>query len=547
MRTLPLLDRATTLQREVLRSIGISLAMKGADESANGKIGLHRIQVPAFNLARLLSEAAGAEAMARYYGKHEGEFEQRLAVLSVAASVNNLVTALLADPHQFGLNDPGVFEEFFSVANHLRTHTSAETWVRFGQDVLERDSDYSGLPGLDETHLEFRGMFARFADSVIAPVAEKIHRNDSIIPDEILDQLAELGAFGISIPQEYGGSFYDHSVMVIATEELSRGSLGAGGSVLTRPEICAKALLAGGTEEQKNRWLPLIASGQKMVCIAVTEPNTGSDVARVSLTAAATEGGYLLNGEKTWATFAGRSELLCILARTGSASDGHRGLSLFLVEKPYDPASDEHHFRYQQDGGGIIEGHAIPTIGYRGMHSFSVTFENYFVPSENLIGQEGRGFYLQMQGFAGGRIQTAARAVGVMEAAFREAISYVKSRKVFGQRLADLALTQQKIAMMAARIQTNRQLALHVAGLMDQGGGSTEASLVKFLACKDAEWVTREAMQLHGGMGYSEEYPVSRYFVDARVLSIFEGAEEILGLQVIARPFLEQFVQPVPA
>jgi (2S)-methylsuccinyl-CoA dehydrogenase len=335
--------------------------------------------------------------------------------------------------------------------------------------------------------------------------------------------------------------------MIIATEELSRGSLGAGGSVLTRPEICAKALLAGGTEEQKNYWLPLIASGRKMVCIAVTEPNTGSDVARVSLSATPTDGGYLLNGEKTWATFAGRSEILCVLARTGSVSDAHKGLSLFLVEKPYEQSGDEHHFRFEQENNGVIEGHAIPTIGYRGMHSFSVTFENYFVPSENLIGEEGRVFYLQMQGFAGGRIQTAARAIGLMEAAFREAIGYVKSRKAFGYHLADFPLTQQKIGLMAAKIQTNRQLALHVASLMDQGNGSMEASLVKFLACRDAEWVTREAMQLHGGMGYSEEYPVSRYFVDARVLSIFEGAEEILGLQVIARPFLEQSAQPVPA
>jgi (2S)-methylsuccinyl-CoA dehydrogenase len=333
--------------------------------------------------------------------------------------------------------------------------------------------------------------------------------------------------------------------MVIATEELSRGSLGAGGSVLTRPEICAKALLAGGTEEQRRRWLPVIASGEKMVCIAVTEPNTGSDVARVSLTATPVPGGYLLNGEKTWATFAGRSEILCVLARTGSPELGHKGLSLFIVEKPYEPGSDERHFRHDQPGGGTIEGHAIPTIGYRGMHSFSISFTDCFVPENQRIGEEGQGFYLQMQGFTGGRIQTAARAIGVMEAALRASAEYVRSRKVFGKPLADFGLTQSKIGMMAARIMADRQFALHVASLMDEGGGSTEASLVKLLACRDAEWVTREAMQLHGGMGYSEEYPVSRYFVDARVLSIFEGAEEILALQVIARPFLEQFLAPV--
>ncbi len=199
-------------------------------------------------------------------------------------------------------------------------------------------------------------------------------------------------------------------------------------------------------------------------------------------------------------------------------------------------------FRHQQSTGGVIEGRAIPTIGYRGMHSFAVAFDNYFVPEQNLIGEEGQGFYLQMQGFAGGRIQTAARAIGVMEAAFRAAVSYVKSRKLFGQNLADFTLTRYKLAQMAAKIQADRQLAYRVALMMDNHEGGTEASLVKFLACKDAEWVTREAMQLHGGMGYSEEYQVSRYFLDARVLSIFEGAEEVLALQVIARPYLQQFV-----
>jgi (2S)-methylsuccinyl-CoA dehydrogenase len=280
-----------------------------------------------------------------------------------------------------------------------------------------------------------------------------------------------------------------------------------------------------------------------MVCVAVTEPNTGSDVASVALTAEKAPGGYILTGEKTWATFAGRAEILCVLARTGSQDSGHRGLSLFLVEKPYDPSQPEYHFRHEQPDGGSIDGRAIPTIGYRGMHSFSVSFDTYFVPGENLIGDEGRGFYLQMQGFAGGRIQTAARAVGVMEAAFRAAVAYVKSRKLFGRPLSDFPLTQYKLAQMAARIQASRQLAYKVAAMMDRGEGIMEASLVKLLACREAEWVTREAMQLHGGMGYSEEYPVSRYFLDARVLSIFEGAEEVLATQVIARPYLQQFLR----
>ena len=544
MPNLPILDRAVALQREALNIVGGALAGKTQENGPVTPGAFNCIQVQAFELARWLSEAAATDALVQY-AKNEsvGDLEKRLAVLFASQSVTRLAAQLSVEAQSYGLHSATALEEFFSLAQHLRIHTTPESWTQLGQAILDREGTPTFASGLDQTHEGFRDMFARFSDDVIAPLAEETHRKDKIIPDNVLRQLADLGVFGISIPQEYGGSFYDHAVMVIATEELSRGSLGAGGSVLTRPEICAKALLAGGTEEQKRRWLPTIASGEKMVCIAVTEPNTGSDVARVSLTATRSPGGFVLNGEKTWATFAGRSEILCVLARTGLPSSGRKGLSLFIVEKPYDPSGNEHHFRHQQNAGGVIEGRSIPTIGYRGMHSFSVSFENYFVPEENLIGEEGRGFYLQMQGFAGGRIQTAARAIGVMEAAFRAAVAYSKSRKLFGQRLADFNLTKFKIGQMAARIQANRQLAYHVARLMDDGGGTMEASLVKLLACKDAEWVTREAMQLHGGMGYSEEYPVSRYFLDARVLSIFEGAEEVLALQVVSRPFLEQFMQ----
>jgi (2S)-methylsuccinyl-CoA dehydrogenase len=549
MKPLPILDRAVSLQKEALRFVGEALALKSQGNCPVGQSLFQCIQVQAFDLARWLSEAAASAALAKQTGR-EGldEFEKRLAILFVSESVTRLASDLSHQYQDYGLHSTENLEEFLSLAHHLRIHCTSEAWAQLGLEVIERDRLPWTALDLDETHEGLRDVFAKFSDSVIAPMAEDIHRNDRILPDSVLRQLADLGAFGISIPPEYGGCFYDHAAMLIATEELSRGSLGAGGSVLTRPEICAKALLAGGTEAQKRKWLPVIASGEKMVCVAVTEPNTGSDVARVSLSATRVDDGYVLNGEKTWATFAGRSEILCVLARTGPPEQGHRGLSLFIVEKPYEPGNgSEHEFRYAQPGGGVIEGRSISTIGYRGMHSFSVAFENYVVPAENMIGSEGQGFYLQMQGFAGGRIQTAARALGVMEAAFRAAVSYTKSRKLFGQHLSDFNLTRFKIGRMAARIQANRYLAFDVARKMDRGEGGPEASLVKFLACRDAEWVTREAMQLHGGMGYSEEYAVSRYFLDARVLSIFEGAEEVLGLQVIARPYLEQFLQPVPA
>jgi (2S)-methylsuccinyl-CoA dehydrogenase len=328
--------------------------------------------------------------------------------------------------------------------------------------------------------------------------------------------------------------------MVVATEELSRGSLGIGGSLVTRPEILTRALVAGGTEEQKQTWLPRIATGELMAGIMVTEPDFGSDVAGVKVAATPADGGWKVNGVKTWATFAGRADVLMLLARTDpDRSKGHRGLSVFIVEKP---RTEGHAFHFEQDGGGTIDGSAIDTIGYRGMHSYEVAFDNWWVPNENLIGGEGglgKGFYLQMAGFENGRLQTAARAVGLMQAAFEAGLSYSQERNVFGKSVFDYQLSKAKLARMAFLIQAGRQFSYEVARRMARGEGTLEASMVKAYVCRAAEWVTREAMQLHGGMGYAEEFPVSRYFVDARVLSIFEGADETLCLRVIARRLTE--------
>lgn len=382
--------------------------------------------------------------------------------------------------------------------------------------------------------------FARVAEEVVAPLAEKIHREDLTIPDEILREIADMGCFALSIPERFGGTApdggHDNLAMVVVTEELSRGSLAAAGSPLTRPEIMARALMAGGDRHQQAKWLPGVAAGKPLCAIAVTEPDCGSDVAAVRLKATRTEGGYLLNGAKTWCTFAGKAELLLVLARTDAdPAAGHRGLSLFLLEKP---STDEHAFEYRQPEGGTLSGKAIPTLGYRGMHSYTLFFDNVFVPAENLVGgpgAEGKGFYLTMAGFAGGRLQTAARACGLMRAAFDAAARYAQERKVFGKRLADYQLTLAKLGLLGASLRACQEMTYHVAGLMDEGQGQMEASLVKLYACRAAEQLTREALQIHGGMGYSEETAVSRYFVDARVLSIFEGAEETLALKVVAR------------
>ncbi|HEX2029754.1 MAG TPA: acyl-CoA dehydrogenase family protein, partial [Nitriliruptorales bacterium] len=388
-----------------------------------------------------------------------------------------------------------------------------------------------------------RDTFRRFADEQVRPVAEDVHRGDRDVPETIIEGLARLGTFGLSIPAEYGGMAEggedDLVNMVLVTEELSRGSLGVAGSLITRPEIIAAAILRGGTEEQKRRWLPQIASGEKMCAVAVTEPDYGSDVAMLKTSATRDGDDWVINGVKTWCTFAGRAELLLLLARTDpDRSRAHRGLSLFVVEKPRHTG---HAFEQEQEGGGRMQARAIPTIGYRGMHSFEISFEGWRVPHDHLIGgDEGlnRGFYLQMQAFAAGRLQTAARANGLMQAALQDAVAYTRQRQVFGTALADYQLTRVKLARMACVLAACRQLTMRAARQLAKGDGQLEASMVKQLACRAAEWVTRESQQLHGGMGYAEEFAVSRYFVDARVLSIFEGADEVLALRVIARQLL---------
>ncbi|MGB0800755.1 MAG: acyl-CoA dehydrogenase family protein, partial [Ilumatobacteraceae bacterium] len=308
-------------------------------------------------------------------------------------------------------------------------------------------------------------------------------------------------------------------------------------------------LVKGGSEPQKQHWLPKLAVAEVMPAVAVTEPDYGSDVASIKVTATPAPGpsgepGYVINGVKTWCTFGARADALALLARTDpDRSKTHRGLSLFIVPKP---RGEAHGFVFSQesveiDGStrtGRMEGRPIDTLGYRGMHSYEIALEDWWVPAENLVGESeglGRGFYYQMEGFENGRLQTAARAVGLMQSAYELALEYAENRRVFDHSIIDYQLTRAKLGRMAVVIQAARQFSYAVATLMGKGEGATEASMVKAYVCKAAEWVTREAMQIHGGMGYAEEYTVSRLFVDARVLSIFEGADETLCLKVIAR------------
>ena len=505
---------------------------------------LDDFQLLSYDLAVCVAEISAAKSLLKYALKlSKNKLVAKIALVFAGDNYQIVLQRLLARSEESAGNSKellGLYEK--PSVRELLSYTAAQVLEQIGREIT--GADIARLPStLDDEKELMRETFYRFTNDVVVPLAEEIHRQDQDIPEAIIRPAAELGCFGTCIPERFGGLQPDNTSdslsMIVVTEELSRGSLGAAGSLITRPEIAARALLAGGTEAQKNKWLPALAKGEILCAISITEPNTGSDVAAVSLKATPTKGGWLLNGSKTWCTFAGRSELIVVLARTNSDMTlGYKGLSLFLLQKASYPG---HTFRHEQKRGGSLTGKAIPTLGYRGMHSYDLFFEDYFVPAENLVGEkkgEGKGFYYTMAGFSGGRIQTAARATGVMQAAYEKALSYANERVVFDKPLGEFQLTQVKLVRMLATITASRQFSYDVASLLDEGKGQMEASLIKLFACRAAEWITREAMQIHGGMGYAEENAVSRYFADARVLSIFEGTEEVLALKVIARELI---------
>jgi (2S)-methylsuccinyl-CoA dehydrogenase len=392
---------------------------------------------------------------------------------------------------------------------------------------------------LDETLGEVRANVRAFAEREVAPHAEHIHRHDELVPERVITEMAKLGYFGLSIPEQYGGHELGNLAMILTTEELSRASLAAAGSLITRPEILAKALLAGGTEAQKQAWLPRLASGEIMAAISVTEPNTGSDVAAVACRAEPTDGGWLISGQKAWCTFAGRADVIALLARTGEAP-GAKGLTLFIVDKPRFLGHD---FAATQPGGGTLVGKADRTPGYRGMHSFGLAFDRWFVPAAQLVGGDagiGRGFALQMAGFAAGRLQTGGRACGLAQAAVEQTARYVAERTQFGKLIGDYGLTRYHLGRMTSRLVAARAITYAAAAAMDvtERAAAPLAAMAKLFACDVAVEVTQLGQLLHGGWGYAEEYPISRYVADAQVLPIFEGVKPILTLKVIGRSLM---------
>ena len=525
-------------------------AVAAASEKTEGGRRIDDHQVHAERVAYMATEVEACHALARYARACGDAGQDASLVVAQAAAFSGEIagkmhgTVMAAAP-DFALPSGLVTGTLGADASMARVHDFADqARVRsIGRRVGEtRGVNNSWMA--DEDAVMVRDSVRAFANQEVAGLAEHIHRDDSLIPDSLIESMASMGYFGMSAPEQYGGLGMGNLAMIVTTEELSRVSLAAAGSLITRPEILTKALLKGGTEEQKSKWLPPVSAGELMVGISVTEPDIGSDVASVSCRAEEAEvggrKGFVLNGAKAWCTFAGRANVLALLARTNPDSKlGARGLSLFIVEKD---SFDGHAFEMRQPEGGVMTGKADATPGYRGMHSYTLSLENYFVPAENLVGEEkgrDKGFYLQMNGFAAGRLQTGGRASGLGQAALEVSASYVNDRKQFGHPLLDFQLTQYKLGRMATHLQAVRQLTYEAALAMDADESlALEPAMAKLLACDVAVWVSQEGQLLHGGWGYAEEYSISRYVIDAQVLPIFEGVKPVLELKVIARNLL---------
>jgi (2S)-methylsuccinyl-CoA dehydrogenase len=397
----------------------------------------------------------------------------------------------------------------------------------------ERSAEVTvGKTGLDEELEMIRDQFRRYAVDKVEPYAHEWHLKDELIPMEIIEELAEMGVFGLTIPEEYGGFGLSKASMCVVSEELSRGYIGVG-SLGTRSEIAAELILAGGTEEQKQKWLPALASGEKLPTAVFTEPNTGSDLGSLRTRAVKGEDGdYTITGNKTWITHAARTHVMTLLARTDPNSTDYKGLSMFLAEKI--PGDDANPFPTEGMTGGEIE-----VLGYRGMKEYELGFDGFKVKGENLLGgEEGKGFKQLMETFESARIQTAARAIGVAQAALDVGMKYAIDRKQFGKSLIAFPRVSGKLAMMAVEIMIARQLTYFSAREKDEGiRCDLEAGMAKLLGARVAWANADNALQIHGGNGFALEYTISRILCDARILNIFEGAAEIQA-QVIARRLL---------
>lgn len=509
----------------------------------NGKISaklLNERQLAAHALAYMRTELEACKQLVAWADRVGGDYPRTIAEAYVGETVRAVPGGINLGPAEnIGLADLGLGESDLhatimqdEIQRWAARVASGDAISALGKSVHDRGY---GDPGLgDETLDQMRSEFRKFADREVVPIAQRVHREDVLIPMGLVNQMAELGVFGLTIPEEHGGLGLSKVAMCVVTEELSRGYIGVG-SLGTRAEIAAELIVGGGTDEQKAYWLPKLASGEVLPTAVFTEPNYGSDLANIKTRGERQESGdWKLFGQKTWITHATRTDLMTVLARTLPNEQGYRGLSMFLATKTRGTEEAE----FPDEG---ITGTEIKVLGYRGMKEYELSLDGFEVSKSGLLGEvEGQGFKQLMTTFESARIQTAARGVGVAQAALEDAVQYAWERSQFGNPIIEFPRVSRKIGRLVAQVQAARQLTLFAAREKDGDiRCDLEAGMAKLLATRTA-WEAADAnVQIHGGNGFAEEYLASRLLVDARVLSIFEGANEIQA-HVVARRLLEQ-------
>ncbi|WP_102109596.1 acyl-CoA dehydrogenase family protein [Oceaniglobus roseus] len=521
-----------TLKPRVTAGGRIDAAAMDADQHAMH--GLAWLATYAEALRRMQVWAERLESAGQF-----GETEQLIHQIAFGEYLNQIAGGLpmsqgeMLRLHDLGLEDAtqAAFRtpEVTELCRRGNTQTAR---VRLVELMREHAANITvGRSGIDEELEMIREQFRRFSVDRIEPHAHEWHLKDRLIPMEVIGELAEMGVFGLTIPENLGGLGMSKAAMVVVSEELSRGYIGVG-SLGTRSEIAAELILCGGTDAQKEKWLPGLASGEILPTAVFTEPNTGSDLGSLRTRAVKDGDTYRVTGNKTWITHAARTQVMTLLARTDPATSDYRGLSMFLAEKT--PGTDEAPFPTPGMSGGEIE-----VLGYRGMKEYEIAFDGFEVKAENLLGgEEGKGFKQLMETFESARIQTAARAIGVAQSALDVSMRYAEDRKQFGRALIEFPRVSGKLAMMAVEIMVARQLTYFSAWQKDHGKRcDLEAGMAKLLGARVAWAAADNGLQIHGGNGFALEYTISRILCDARILNIFEGAAEIQA-QVIARRLL---------
>ena len=535
-------DELSTLFETARQQIKAQIVVDG---KTSGKL-LEENQDAVHGLAWLATYATAMQQMQNWAEKlhSDGEFGEIEQLLHQIGTSEYHAQVLGGIPMSQGeivrLSDIGISKaaidkyqssEVVELSNKGNSQDARMRLVRLMQD--HSAEIITGKSGLDDELEMIREQFRKFSIDKVLPNAHEWHLNDELIPIEIIEELAELGVFGLTIPEEYGGFGLSKASMAVVSEELSRGYIGVG-SLGTRSEIAAELIECGGTEEQKQQWLPKIAMAEILPTAVFTEPNTGSDLGSLRTRATKDENGdYSVTGNKTWITHASRTHVMTLLARTDPDSKDHRGLSMFLAEKT--PGDDENPFPTDGMSGGEIE-----VLGYRGMKEYEIAFDNFHVNKSNLLGgEEGKGFRQLMKTFESARIQTAARAVGVAQQAIDLSFQYALDRKQFGKALIEFPRVASKLAMMAVETTIARQLTYYSAFEKDNDRRcDLEAGMAKLLGARVAWAAADNGLQIHGGNGFALEYQISRVLCDARILNIFEGAAEIQA-QVIARRLME--------